>query len=75
LYAYRSFDPEYRLVASTWSKLPDKSRLFFGIVDFKTGKTIFEKLNMNSAPGVIFFPATNSEDYRYSSDAYDFNTR
>ncbi|KAG0326175.1 oligosaccharyl transferase subunit ost3/OST6 [Dissophora globulifera] len=65
----KNFDPEYRLVASTWSKLSDKSRLFFGIIDFKKGQAIFQKFGMNSAPSVLYFSAgENQSDF----DRYEF---
>ncbi|KAG0308210.1 oligosaccharyl transferase subunit ost3/OST6 [Dissophora globulifera] len=66
----KNFDPEYRLVASTWSKLSDKSRLFFGIIDFKKGQAIFQKFGMNSAPSVLYFSAG---EHRSDFDRYEFS--
>ncbi|KAK3814904.1 MAG: hypothetical protein J3Q66DRAFT_432643 [Benniella sp.] len=65
-----NFDPEYKLVAAGWSKLPDKSQIFFGVLDFKVGQTIFQKFGMNSAPSVLFFPAADSAS---KHDRYDFS--
>ncbi|KAF9086801.1 oligosaccharyl transferase subunit ost3/OST6 [Mortierella sp. GBA35] len=68
----KNFDPEYRLVAAGWSKIPDRSRIFFGILDFKAGQSIFQKFNMNSAPSVLYFPATDASASSSSFDRYDF---
>ncbi|KAG0212095.1 oligosaccharyl transferase subunit ost3/OST6 [Mortierella sp. GBA30] len=68
----KNFDPEYRLVASGWSKLPDKSQLFFGILDFKAGQAIFQRFNMNSAPAALYFPSAESFASTPSFDRYDF---
>ncbi|KAG0261471.1 oligosaccharyl transferase subunit ost3/OST6 [Mortierella polycephala] len=68
----KNFDPEYRLVAAGWSKIPDKSQLFFGVLDFKEGQSIFQKFNMNSAPSVLYFPATDSLASVPPFDRYDF---
>lgn len=68
----RNFDPEYRLVAASWSRIPDKSQIFFGILDFKAGQSIFQKFNMNSAPSLLYFPAS---DISESFDRYDFGKR
>ncbi|KAF9903127.1 oligosaccharyl transferase subunit ost3/OST6 [Linnemannia zychae] len=67
-----NFDPEYRLVAAGWSKIPDKSQIFFGILDFKAGQAIFQKFGMNSAPSVLYFPVTGSSASQNSFDRYDF---
>ncbi|KAG0371811.1 oligosaccharyl transferase subunit ost3/OST6 [Mortierella sp. AD032] len=68
----KNFDPEYRLVAASWSRIPDKSQIFFGILDFKAGQSIFQKFNMNSAPSLLYFPATDSSASSPSFDRYDF---
>ncbi|KAG0285997.1 oligosaccharyl transferase subunit ost3/OST6 [Linnemannia gamsii] len=65
----KNFDPEYRLVAAGWSRIPDKSQIFFGILDFKAGQSVFQKFNMNSAPSLLYFPAS---DFSESFDRYDF---
>ncbi|KAF9321219.1 oligosaccharyl transferase subunit ost3/OST6 [Podila horticola] len=64
-----NFDPEYKLVASGWSKLAEKSQLYFSVLDFKAGQEIFQKMGMNSAPSVLYFPATASQS---TQDRYDF---
>ncbi|KAG0324078.1 oligosaccharyl transferase subunit ost3/OST6 [Dissophora globulifera] len=67
-----NFDPEYKLVAAGWSKLSDKSRLFFGVLDFKAGQAVFQKFGMNSAPSVLYFPPSDSISSVPSLDRYDF---
>ncbi|KAF9201708.1 oligosaccharyl transferase subunit ost3/OST6 [Haplosporangium sp. Z 27] len=68
-----NFDPEFKLVASGWSKLPDKTKLFFGSLDFKVGQAVFQKFGMNSAPSVLFFPPSDSISSNPASDRYDFS--
>ncbi|GJJ70635.1 oligosaccharyltransferase complex subunit gamma [Entomortierella parvispora] len=67
-----NFDPEYRLVASGWSKQTDKTRLFFGSLDFKVGQTVFQKFGMNSAPSALYFPPSGAPSSQPSLDRYDF---
>ncbi|KAF9434040.1 oligosaccharyl transferase subunit ost3/OST6 [Entomortierella beljakovae] len=68
-----NFDPEYKLVAKGWSKLPDKSKVFFGSIDFKVGQAVFQKFGMNSAPSVLFFPPSDSISNNPLADKYDFS--
>ncbi|KAF9123975.1 oligosaccharyl transferase subunit ost3/OST6 [Mortierella sp. 14UC] len=67
-----NFDPEYKMVAAGWSKLANKSQLFFSSLDFKAGQAIFQKFGMNSAPSVLYFPASSSISHDPSQDRYDF---
>lgn len=69
----RNFDPEYKLVAAGWSKLADKSQFFLGVLDFKAGQAIFQKFGMNSAPSVLFFPPTDSDQSKH--ERYDFSRK
>lgn len=66
----RNFDTEYRMVAAGWNKLPNKSHMFFGILDFKLGQAVFQKFGMNSAPSALYFPLGSLEN-----DRYDFGKR
>ncbi|KAF9178667.1 oligosaccharyl transferase subunit ost3/OST6, partial [Haplosporangium sp. Z 767] len=68
------FDPEYRLVGAGWSKLKDKSKLFMGILDFRAGQAIFQKFGMNSAPSVLYFPASETTTIS-PLNRYEFNKR
>ncbi|KAF9973969.1 oligosaccharyl transferase subunit ost3/OST6 [Actinomortierella ambigua] len=67
----KNFDPEFRIVAKGWPKLADSSKLFYAILDFNDGRDIFRQLGMQSAPSVIYFPA--SENPFGSHERYDFN--
>ncbi|KAG0364676.1 oligosaccharyl transferase subunit ost3/OST6 [Mortierella sp. AD032] len=68
----QNFDPEYKMVAAGWSKLANKSQLFFSVLDFKAGQAVFQKFGMNSAPSVLYFPASKSMSHDPSQDRYDF---
>ncbi|KAG0204938.1 oligosaccharyl transferase subunit ost3/OST6 [Mortierella sp. GBA30] len=67
-----NFGPEYKFVAAGWSKLVDKSQLFFGVLDFKVGQAIFQKFGMNSAPSVLYFPPSDAISSQPALDRYDF---
>ncbi|EXX66548.1 Ost3p [Rhizophagus irregularis DAOM 197198w] len=74
----REFDPEFRLVAKDWlgsGNVP--SRLYFGVLDFKNGREIYAKLNLNNAPTLFYFPPTTGQYAKEISepDRYDFNRR
>ncbi|KAI8376548.1 uncharacterized protein BYT42DRAFT_594368 [Radiomyces spectabilis] len=56
----REFDPEYRLVASSYQKTQDPSRVFFGRLDFNDGQEIYQKLGLQTAPNVFYFPPSDS---------------
>ena len=43
-YSLSEFDPEYKLVASSYQKTKDPSRVFFGHLDFKDGQAIYQKV-------------------------------
>ncbi|PKY45123.1 hypothetical protein RhiirA4_515734 [Rhizophagus irregularis] len=74
----KEFDPEFRLVAKDWlgsGNVP--SRLYFGVLDFKNGREIYAKLNLNNAPTLFYFPPTTGQYAKEISepDRYDFNRR
>ncbi|CDH55709.1 dolichyl-diphosphooligosaccharide-proteinglycotransferase [Lichtheimia corymbifera JMRC:FSU:9682] len=52
----REFDPEYKLVASSFQSTEDPTRVFFGHLDFKDGQAIYQKLGLQTAPNVLYFP-------------------
>ncbi|KAF7725138.1 oligosaccharyl transferase subunit ost3/OST6 [Apophysomyces ossiformis] len=52
----KEFDPEYRLVASSFQKTKNANRVFFGHLDFKDGQSIYQKLAIQTAPNVFYFP-------------------
>ncbi|CAI2167983.1 14505_t:CDS:2 [Funneliformis geosporum] len=74
----RDFDPEFRLVANGWLwSGNDPSRLYFGILDFKNGREIYARLNLNNAPTLFYFPPTIGPYAKkvFEQDRYDFNRR
>ncbi|KAF9158050.1 oligosaccharyl transferase subunit ost3/OST6 [Actinomortierella ambigua] len=66
----KNFDPEFRMVAKGWPKLADTTKLFFGVLDFQDGRDTFRQLGMQSAPSVLYFPASEGMG---SQDRFDFS--
>ncbi|KAI9313281.1 hypothetical protein BX666DRAFT_764038 [Dichotomocladium elegans] len=52
----REFDPEFKLVAASFQKTKNPNSVFFGHLDFKDGQAIYQKLNLQTAPNVLYFP-------------------
>ncbi|KAI1317804.1 oligosaccharyl transferase subunit ost3/OST6 [Mortierella claussenii] len=73
--ACKNFDPEFRLVASSWLGLADKSKLFFGVVDFSTDQSIFQHFDIKSAPTILFFPNADPALSDVEVDRYDYMKR
>ncbi|CAG8565593.1 8009_t:CDS:2 [Diversispora eburnea] len=74
----KEFDPEFRLVAKSWqSSRNEHSRLYFGILDFKKGREVYAKLNLNNAPTMFYFPPTTGPYAKEISEPnrYEFNRR
>ncbi|RIA96888.1 hypothetical protein C1645_687376 [Glomus cerebriforme] len=71
----KDFDPEFRLVASSWLSENIPSRIYFGVLDFKNGREIYSKLNLNNAPTLFYFPPTTGQYAKEVSepDRYNFN--
>ncbi|KAG0229654.1 oligosaccharyl transferase subunit ost3/OST6 [Actinomortierella wolfii] len=69
----KNFDPEYRLVAKGWSKQQDKTKLYYGVLDFTAGREIFRMFGMQSAPSALYFPATESNSGLPVHERYDFS--
>jgi len=66
------------LVAKSWLwSGNDPSRLYFGVLDFKNGREIYDRLNLNNAPTLFYFPPTIGQYAKEFSepDRYDFNRR
>ncbi|KAG2216651.1 hypothetical protein INT45_010791 [Circinella minor] len=69
----REFDPEYKLVASSYQKTKDPSRVFFGHLDFKDGQAIYQKLGLQTAPNVLYFPPTIQGNNKVQPVKYDLS--
>ncbi|ORZ40692.1 hypothetical protein BCR44DRAFT_49779 [Catenaria anguillulae PL171] len=52
------FDPEFRGAAYSWQAAKGKHPLYFASLDFVSGRDVFQKVKLNSAPNVYFYPAT-----------------
>ncbi|KAI1945678.1 oligosaccharyl transferase subunit ost3/OST6 [Ophidiomyces ophidiicola] len=54
----RDLQPEWNLLAKSWSKATPDTRLLFGTLDFDRGKMAFQQLKLHSAPVLLVFPPT-----------------
>ncbi|KAL8740957.1 MAG: hypothetical protein Q9190_006392 [Brigantiaea leucoxantha] len=56
----REFQPEWELIARSWTKgdRHGQSRMLHGTLDFADGKGTFQKLMLQTAPVLLFFPPT-----------------
>ncbi|QRW00286.1 magnesium transporter protein 1 [Ceratobasidium sp. AG-Ba] len=76
----KEFNPNFNAVAKAWySKVPAEKRdtHFFATLDFADGRDVFQRLGLNSAPFVNFFPiesGPNKKPGKQSSWTYDFNS-
>jgi len=72
----KEFDPEFRLVASSYHRKNDKSDLFFGHLDFEDGQAVFQQMNIVSAPTILYYPPTSknkpTEPKRYDASKRGF---
>ncbi|OZJ05391.1 hypothetical protein BZG36_02011 [Bifiguratus adelaidae] len=73
----KEVDPEYKLVASSFQKTSDPSRLFFGYADFMQSSEIFMKLGLKGAPNLLYYPPTDGPHGKIGAETdvkkYDFN--
>ncbi|KAL8349872.1 hypothetical protein RB601_001546 [Gaeumannomyces tritici] len=74
----REFQPEWELLARSWFKGDKKaeSRLIYATLDFSDGRDTFMSLGLQTAPVLLFFPATTGPHAAPSGEPirYDFNT-
>ncbi|KAI7862129.1 hypothetical protein BDF14DRAFT_1876775 [Spinellus fusiger] len=68
----RDFDPEYRLVASSFQTTKNPARVFFGSLDFEQGQAIYQQLGLQTAPNVFYFPPSKTGSAR-EPERYDLN--
>lgn len=54
------FEPVYQTVAHSWRKVKDPKRdtHFFAELDFANGQEVFQRLGLQSAPTVYYYPPT-----------------
>jgi len=72
----KDFQPEWDLVARSWTK-GDKvaeSKLLFGTLDFLDGKSVFQALQLQSAPVILLFKPTTGPhaDNNNNPERFDF---
>ncbi|KAI8099899.1 uncharacterized protein BX664DRAFT_377543 [Halteromyces radiatus] len=58
----REFDPEYKLVASSFRKGKEPNKVFFGHLDFQDGQAVYQQLALQTAPNVLYFPPSDASD-------------
>ncbi|KEF52492.1 uncharacterized protein A1O9_11334 [Exophiala aquamarina CBS 119918] len=60
----RAFDPEWKIIGNSWQKADKKGahRVLFGTIDFDNGRNVFMKLQLQTAPVLLFFPPTVGEN-------------
>jgi len=68
----REFDPEFRIVASSFFNTPNKDKLLFAVLDFKNGKDTFRKLQLTSAPTLHYYPPAKGSGSS-AVKTYEFN--
>ncbi|CAO3598960.1 unnamed protein product [Absidia cylindrospora] len=56
----REFDPEYKLVASSFQKTKHSGHVFFGHLDFMDGQAVYQQLAIQTAPNVLYFPPSGA---------------
>ena len=74
----REFQPEFDLLARSWTKgdKAGESRVVFATLDFSDGRETFMSLGLQTAPVLLFFPATAGPHAAASPDPlrYDFTS-
>ncbi|KAJ3372025.1 oligosaccharyl transferase subunit ost3/OST6 [Allomyces arbusculus] len=56
--ACHQFEPEFKAVSYSRSKTPGQHPLHFASIDFESGREVFQRLGLQSAPNVFLYPAT-----------------
>jgi oligosaccharyltransferase complex subunit gamma len=73
----REFDPSFKTVAKAWSTVPAAHRdtHFFATAEFDETVKVFQKLQLNSAPVVHVYPATEGPNAKNVANPfkYDFS--
>ncbi|KAG8217540.1 hypothetical protein J3R82DRAFT_5689 [Butyriboletus roseoflavus] len=73
----KEFDPSFNAVAKAWSAAPQVHRdnHFFATAEFDESINVFQKLQLNSAPVVHVYPATEGPNAKNAANPfkYDFS--
>ncbi|KAF8559596.1 hypothetical protein OG21DRAFT_1502836 [Imleria badia] len=74
----KEFDPSFKAVAKAWSTVPQVHRNthFFATAEFDESVKVFQKLQLNSAPVVHVYPATEGPNAKNAANPfkYDFSS-
>lgn len=62
------FQPEFSSVAKHTKKSSNKDNIIFASLDFMDGQSVFQRMQLNTAPSLFYHPAHTSK-----SVLYDFN--
>ncbi|KAL8762507.1 MAG: hypothetical protein Q9184_001507 [Pyrenodesmia sp. 2 TL-2023] len=71
----RDFHPEWDVLGKSWIRGDKKgdTRLLFGTLDFAEGKGTFQKLMLQTAPILMFFPPTTGPGAKPDAQAIRFD--
>ncbi|KAF8136375.1 hypothetical protein EV363DRAFT_1395488 [Boletus edulis] len=71
----KEFDPSFKAVAKAWSTVPKVHRdtHFFATAEFDDTIKVFQKLQLNSAPLVHVYPATEGPNAKSSANPFKFD--
>jgi len=69
------FQPVFRTVAASWNRVPKDQRAkhFFAQLDFSEGQEIFQRLGLQSAPTLYYYPPTTGAKASKGVQNYDLN--
>ena len=71
----REFQPEWELIVQTWNKgrKPEGLDLVFGTLDFLNGRSIFQRLMLQTAPVILLFPPSTGPYAKLDSSPLRFD--
>lgn len=68
----REFDPEFRLVASSYHRKNDKTDLFFGHLDFTDGQAIFQQVQYSLVSYIVIYASMIGFGVSRSAELYPY---
>ncbi|KAL9047897.1 MAG: hypothetical protein Q9162_007920 [Coniocarpon cinnabarinum] len=71
----RTFQPEYELLTKSWLKgdREGKSRVVYGTLDFTDGRSVFQSMNLQTAPVLLLYPPTVGLDAKPDGTPYRYD--
>lgn len=69
------FEPVYQELAKSWQRVPKDARdhYFIAELDFADGQSVYQKLQLNTAPTVFYHPPNKGERASKERKQYDLN--